>query len=131
MNTCTHHTYFLSDPFVKVQVILGTKRLKKKKTSTKKNTLNPTWNEALVFNLSKELLPRVTLEFFVCSDNLLGSNETLGKMSLGPDSTGEELVHWKDMIAVRSSNAMYHKLLPPPQESPVYQNLGRRCSDFS
>lgn len=43
---------FLSpDPFVKVHLILNKRKWKKKKTSVKKNTLSPYFNEAFVFEV--------------------------------------------------------------------------------
>ena len=119
-----------SDPFVKVQLVLAGKRLKKKKTSTKRNSLNPAWNEALVFSLTKDTLKRIHVEFVVCSDNLLGNNEVLGKVTLGPETSGEESAHWRDMMTYKSATARYHCLHPPPHDSPPYHNQGRRCSDF-
>lgn len=40
-----------SDPFVKVHLILNRKKWKKKKTSVKKNTLSPYFNEVFVFEV--------------------------------------------------------------------------------
>ncbi|KOB75189.1 putative synaptotagmin X, partial [Operophtera brumata] len=40
-----------SDPYVKICLICQGKRIKKKKTTVKKNTLSPVYNEALVFDL--------------------------------------------------------------------------------
>ena len=98
---------------MKASVIHAGKRIKKKKTSTKRNTLNPIWNEALVFSLSKDLLECIEIELVVYNDNLLGQNDALGKVLIGPDSTGEEKVHWKDMINGRDATARYHLLKSP------------------
>lgn len=44
-------SHSLSDPFVKVVLQHNGKRLKKKKTSVKQNTLNPYFNESFSFEI--------------------------------------------------------------------------------
>ena len=53
----------LADPFVKVVLQHQGKRLKKKKTTVKKNTLNPYYNESFSFRVSHEDLREVSLVF--------------------------------------------------------------------
>lgn len=51
-----------SDPFVKVYLLSSGKRVKKKKTATRKATTNPVWNEALTFNISSANLALSAIE---------------------------------------------------------------------
>ncbi|NXL23963.1 SYT6 protein, partial [Setophaga kirtlandii] len=50
-----------SDPYVKVSLLCDGRRLKKKKTTIKKNTLNPTYNEAIIFDIPPENMDQVSL----------------------------------------------------------------------
>lgn len=46
---------------MKASLICDGRRLKKRKTSIKKNTLNPTYNEALVFDIPNENIESVSI----------------------------------------------------------------------
>ncbi|KAI4874081.1 hypothetical protein NFI96_020782, partial [Prochilodus magdalenae] len=50
-----------SDPYVKVSLMCDGRRLKKRKTSTKRNTLNPIYNEAIVFDVPPENIDQISL----------------------------------------------------------------------
>ncbi|XP_071948300.1 synaptotagmin-A-like [Antedon mediterranea] len=100
------------DPYVKVSVFHNGKRLKKKKTTSKHGVLQPVFNEALVFNVSNHFLKYLKLEVSVIHDNRVGQNEVLGKVVVGPDSHGEELAHWNDMITSSKAVARWHRLFP-------------------
>ncbi|RXN33027.1 arachidonate 5-lipoxygenase-like protein [Labeo rohita] len=54
-----------SDPYVKVSLICDGRRLKKRKTTTKKNTLNPVYNEAIIFDIPPENVEQVSLSITV------------------------------------------------------------------
>lgn len=60
----------LADPYVKVSLICDERRLKKKKTSIKKNTLNPTYNEAIIFDIPPENMDQVSLHISVMDYDL-------------------------------------------------------------
>lgn len=53
------------DPYVKASLMAEGRRLKKRKTSIKKNTLNPSYNEALVFDVPHESVHHVSLTIAV------------------------------------------------------------------
>lgn len=53
--------YLSPDPYVKVSLMCEGRRLKKRKTSTKRNTLNPVYNEAIVFDVPPENIDQISL----------------------------------------------------------------------
>lgn len=61
-----------SDPYVKVSLWNNGKKIKKRKTGVLRSNLNPVYNEALTFDISKETLKNSTIEVIVLHDNILG-----------------------------------------------------------
>lgn len=62
---CTQLIVCYSDPYVKVSLMCEGRRLKKRKTTTKKNTLNPVYNEAIIFDIPPENVDQVSLSIAV------------------------------------------------------------------
>lgn len=54
-------SFMFTDPYVKVSLMCEGRRLKKRKTSTKRNTLNPVYNEAIVFDVPPENIEQISL----------------------------------------------------------------------
>lgn len=105
-----------SDPYVKVQLILDRKKWKKKKTSVKKKTLNPYFNESFTFEVSFDQIQRVQLVISVWDHDKVSRNDAIGKIFLGCDATGNQLRHWADMLSnPRRPMAQWHTLLPAEQ----------------
>ncbi|XP_028590166.2 synaptotagmin-8 [Podarcis muralis] len=103
----------LSDPYVKVQLILNKKRWKKKKTSVKKNTLHPYFNEAFVFEVPLNLIQNVDLVISVWDRDKVSKDDQIGKLFLSCRATGNQLRHWSDMLAnPRRPVAQWHSLQP-------------------
>ncbi|XP_061542280.1 synaptotagmin-6 [Phycodurus eques] len=101
-----------SDPYVKVSLICDGRRLKKKKTSIKKNTLNPTYNEAIIFDIPPDSMDHVSLHISVMDYDLVGHNEVIGVMRLGCNAEGLGRDHWNEMLAYpRKPIAHWHPLL--------------------
>ncbi|XP_055044813.2 synaptotagmin-6 [Misgurnus anguillicaudatus] len=101
-----------SDPYVKVSLICDGRRLKKKKTTTKKNTLNPTYNEAIIFDIPPESMDQVSLYISVMDYDLVGHNEIIGVCRLGSGAEGLGRDHWNEMLAYpRKPIAHWHPLL--------------------
>ncbi|XP_014215379.1 synaptotagmin 1-like isoform X2 [Copidosoma floridanum] len=105
----------LSDPYVKIAILQNGKRLKKKKTSIKKCTLNPYYNESFTFEVPFEQIQKVNLSVTVVDyDDRIGTSEPIGKVILGYNASGTELRHWSDMLASpRRPIAQWHTLKDP------------------
>ncbi|XP_068605727.1 synaptotagmin Va [Brachionichthys hirsutus] len=103
----------LSDPFVKVVLQHNGKRLKKKKTSVKQNTLNPYFNESFSFEIPFSQIQKVQVVITVYDYDKLGSNDPIGKCWIGYGASGVGLRHWSDMLAnPRRPVAQWHILQP-------------------
>ncbi|XP_056461517.1 synaptotagmin-2 [Gadus chalcogrammus] len=101
----------LSDPYVKIQLLQGGKRLKKKKTTVKKNTLNPYYNESFSFEIPMEQMQKILVAVTVFDYDKIGKNDAIGKIFVGSKATGLGLKHWSDMLAnPRRPIAQWHPL---------------------
>lgn len=108
----------LSDPYVKIALYQGTKRLKKKKTTIKKRTLNPYYNESFTYEVPFEQIQKVSLIITVVDYDRIGTSEPIGRVVLGCNSTGTELRHWSDMLAnPRRPIAQWHTLQEMPEKN--------------
>uniref|UniRef100_A0A8C3TGH5 Synaptotagmin n=1 Tax=Chelydra serpentina TaxID=8475 RepID=A0A8C3TGH5_CHESE len=113
----------LSDPYVKIHLMQNGKRLKKKKTTVKKKTLNPYFNESFSFEIPFEQIQKVQVVITVLDYDKLGKNEAIGKVFVGSNASGTELRHWSDMLAnPRRPIAQWHSLKP---EDEVDASLGK------
>ncbi|CAD5113445.1 DgyrCDS2612 [Dimorphilus gyrociliatus] len=108
----------LSDPYVKLSLMMNGKRIKKKKTTIKKCTLNPYYNESFTFEVPFEQIQKVTLIITVVDYDRIGTSEPIGRIVLGCTATGAELRHWSDMLAnPRRPIAQWHTLQEMPEKS--------------
>ena len=108
----------LSDPYVKIALYQGNKRLKKKKTTIKKCTLNPYFNESFTYQVPFEQIQKVSLIVTVVDYDRIGTSEPIGRVVLGCNSSGTELRHWSDMLAnPRRPIAQWHTLQEVPEKN--------------
>ena len=97
-----------ADPFVKVHLMVAGKRVKKKKTSVRKGTLNPVFNEAVSFDISHDALNSVDLLLSIMHDN-----EVIGCVQIGAHAAGKELGHWREVRTANKPIAHWHPLQDP------------------
>ena len=98
----------LLDSYVKVYLLVAGKRAKKKKTSVRKGTLNPVFNEAVSFDIAMDALNSVDLLLSVMHEN-----EIIGCVPIGAHSTGKELDHWREVRTANKPIAHWHSLQDP------------------
>ncbi|XP_033909476.3 synaptotagmin-2-like isoform X1 [Acipenser ruthenus] len=101
----------LSDPYIKIQLILDKKKWKKKKTSVKKKTLNPYFNESFTFEVPFKQIQKVQMVISAWDHDKVSKNDAIGKIFLGCSASGNQLRHWSDMLSnPRRPIAQWHTL---------------------
>ncbi|XP_019963382.1 synaptotagmin-10 isoform X6 [Paralichthys olivaceus] len=114
-----------SDPYVKVYLICDGRRLKKRKTTTKKSTLNPVYNEAIIFDIPPENVEQVSLSIMVMDYDRVGHNEVIGVCHAGPDAEGLGRDHWNEMLAYpRKPITHWHALGEWPGRAASFESQG-------
>ncbi|XP_053133228.1 synaptotagmin-11 [Hemicordylus capensis] len=100
------------NPYVKVNVYYGRKRIAKKKTHVKKCTLNPVFNESFIYDIPADLLPDVSIEFLVIDFDRTTKNEAVGRLILGAHSvTAGGVEHWREVCdSPQKQVAKWHSL---------------------
>ncbi|ETE66612.1 Synaptotagmin-10, partial [Ophiophagus hannah] len=116
------------DPYVKVSLMCDGRRLKKRKTTTKKNTLNPVYSEAIVFDIPPENVDQVSLSIAVMDYDRVGHNEVIGVCRTGLDAEGLGRDHWNEMLAYpRKPITHWHPLVELPGRATSFDSQGS-CS---
>lgn len=72
----------VSDPYVKVWLQFGDKRVEKRKTAIYKCTLNPVFNDTFAFNVPWEKIRECSLDVMVMDFDNIGRNELIGRILL-------------------------------------------------
>ncbi|TRY57475.1 hypothetical protein DNTS_014224 [Danionella cerebrum] len=87
-----------SDPYVKVNLFQGKKRVCKKKTHVKKCAPNPVFNELFVFDLpSEEGLRDTSVELLLLDSDRTSRTPVIGRLLLGTSSPGTAGEHWREI----------------------------------
>ncbi|NXX83830.1 SYTL4 protein, partial [Urocolius indicus] len=75
-----------SNPYVKTYLLPDKSRQGKRKTTIKRNTINPVYNELLKYEMNKSLLLARTLQFSVWHHDRFGRNSFLGEAEVPLDA---------------------------------------------
>ena len=96
---------------MKIALVQEGRKIKKKKTTVKKRTLDPYFNETFTFQVSFEKIEQSSLIISVLDYDRVGKSEVIGKCVVGELSTGADLRHWADMLAApRRAITQWHTL---------------------
>lgn len=104
-----------------------TDKVKRKKTSVKRNTLNPKWNEEISFNIPGISLADSCLEIGVYHHDLIAPDEPLGFLrfeNTTPISNANiaqhsEIIHWCEVINGGQRAACWHLLRKAARAVPL------------
>ncbi|CAM4519422.1 unnamed protein product [Leuciscus chuanchicus] len=101
-----------SDPYVKVNLFQGKKRVCKKKTHVKKCAPNPVFNELFVFDLpSEDGLRDTSVELLLLDSDRTSRTPVIGRLLLGTSSPGTAGEHWREICDhPRRQIAKWHAL---------------------
>ena len=87
------------DPYVKIWLMHDGKKMEKKKTAVKEKTLNPIFEDTLMFTVPYERIRQTSLAVSVMDYDKMGRNEQIGQIVLGSKSGPMEVKHWNEMFA--------------------------------
>ncbi|OQV25295.1 Mitogen-activated protein kinase 14 [Hypsibius exemplaris] len=96
-----------SDPYVKIYLKPDPLKKTKNKTTVKKRTLNPEFNEEFTYPIKLGDLLKKTLEITVWDRDYGKSNDYIGGVQMSINSKGEKLKHWYEVL--RNPDTAYVK----------------------
>uniref|UniRef100_A0A667HKM6 Synaptotagmin 10 n=1 Tax=Lynx canadensis TaxID=61383 RepID=A0A667HKM6_LYNCA len=73
--------------------------IKKEENNDEENTLNPVYNEAIIFDIPPENVDQVSLSIAVMDYDRYDHNEVIGVCRTGLDAEGLGRDHWNEMLA--------------------------------
>ncbi|XP_003798439.2 double C2-like domain-containing protein gamma isoform X2 [Otolemur garnettii] len=104
-----------SDPFVRLFLHPNEGKKSKYKTSVRKKTLNPEFNEEFFYAGPREELAQKTLLVSVWDYDLGTANDFIGGVQLSSCASGERLRHWRECLGHSNCRLeMWHQLDSTP-----------------
>ena len=105
---------FFLDPYVKLLLFHNDKRIAKRKTHVKRNTLNPTFDDTFDFDLpyEEDNLKNIKLDCVLLDRDRTSKNTVVGHVAFGGENCkGTALKHWSEIITFPSREVeKWHKL---------------------
>ncbi|XP_072837080.2 synaptotagmin-like protein 4 [Pogona vitticeps] len=103
-----------SNPYVKTYLLPDKSRQGKRKTTIKRNTVNPLYHELLKYEINRSLLQSRTLQFSVWHHDRFGRNTFLGEAEVPMDS-------WSMESPLEESLPLHGKNMADSSSSPQYK----------
>ena len=102
------------DPYVKVSLRHKNKKVHRWKSTTKKNTLTPIYNEQFQFSVHQMDLPDVRIDFVMMDYDRFSRDDLIGVVEAGPEVENETgTAHWDEMIgAPNQTVSRWHPIIP-------------------
>ncbi|PAV67604.1 hypothetical protein WR25_02340 [Diploscapter pachys] len=114
-NLTAKDTFGSSDPYVKLWLVQKGKKLEKRKTAVKTNTLSPIFNESFAFAVPiKDILEaEVNLVATVMDYDMVGVNDEIGHVVIGSLGNQRGAEQWKEALShPETPIAFWHRLTP-------------------
>ena len=88
------------------------KRIKKEKTETKRDQINPVYNQVMEFLVPQSTIESTNLVFVVMhKDVRTDSKENIGRIVIGANASGRCWEHWKKALSADGKLiAQWHQL---------------------
>ncbi|KAM4847031.1 double C2-like domain-containing protein gamma isoform 2-T2 [Thomomys bottae] len=119
---CSHlapmDTNGYSDPFVRLLLHPNVGKKSKYKTSVRRKTLNPEFNEEFFYPGLREELAQKTLQVSVWDYDLGTADDFIGGVQLSSQASGERLHHWRECLG--RSDCRLELWHPLDNTSPVW-----------
>lgn len=91
-------------------------RQAKWRTSVKRNTLTPVFNESFQFDLSEMNIDDITLEFIVVDYDCFTKDDWVGEAIIGKNALSQQgRLHWTEVLASpHSAITNWHSIISTP-----------------
>ncbi len=108
-----YFSFTIIDPYIKIALWYENKKIGKWKSSIKRNTLIPVYNEVFQFDVLGKDINEMLMEVFVMDYDRFSRNDAMGEVKFGSSVEGEsERKHWRDMILnPKHSISQWHTLM--------------------
>ena len=102
-----------ADPYIKIYIYHNIKRIGKWKSTVKKNTLVPIFNEAFHFEINERDIETISLKLVVMDFDRFSRNDVMGTVLIGSSVSNESgCKHWNEMILnPNSSVCQWHTMI--------------------